>query len=196
MHLDHNTQPLHYNLPVDAAIRVAQSAVNETRRLLRNGIGNQRASILSTGGASAEETTRARSSYIPDPNPIIWIAQQAISAIRAGAGNCDENGAVAFCLLHCWHVGPISFAQGIGHTFALIHAGQNGVLVDPWAGRAEEFRPTEAMFQVQTYWTVNQPASCLIQQYGNMVADFEAMEWSRQPNNPGAQYLASLPHTY
>src|SRR5689334_7359423 len=88
----------------------AHKAVSETIALLSDGRGNLVDDIRTTGGGSTEQTSTARSLLrLAAPNVLAQVAQSAIAAIRAKAGNCGECAAVAFSLLHCWRVGPIAY---------------------------------------------------------------------------------------
>jgi hypothetical protein len=177
--------------------------------LLANGRGNWAADILASGSASAAQVHVARTAKrTPALTLEVVIAQWAIAAIRAKAGNCGENAAVAFCLLHCWRVGPIAYCSSShgDHAFVAIGGPGDSIICDPWAYSEERGHSGVGAYAMAALYSMlyrdpniifekDAPAGCLLEQYCGTVEAFESMEYVSEDQGLARQLIAG-PHVY
>ena len=195
----------HHNPCNFDAIVFAQRAVSQTCQILTNRRGNIIKDILETGGASTEQLMLGRTAARLQPvSQLHNIAQNALAATQAKAGNCGECAAIAFCLLHCWRVGPIAYcsSSSADHAFVMIELTSDpqskAVIVDPWGevfGYYTTLVDSKPIFRnPNIVATVAAPTCCILEMARGSVEDFESMDGIQKTSDQAtAQQLASQP---
>ncbi|MDF5740198.1 hypothetical protein [Nostoc sp.] len=124
----------------------ADQAIDYTRENLPYGAGNQRFDIKNSRGESAARTAEATELDTPSYPEGPWVQERAANAMRCGAGNCDDMGAVAHSFLGSPELNPsmnqpINYVSqdSFSHTYSMIGdtKDKNSVVVDAWPRRRQ-----------------------------------------------------------
>ena len=112
---------------------------------------------------------------------------------------------MAFCLLHCWRVGPIALcsSSNADHAFVLIKLPADYFICDPWAYNAVNGAVQNSGLGYYSVLsaakpiyvnpnlivTADAPAFCPIEAAGGSVEAYNAMEYTFSNNDAGVQNL-------
>jgi hypothetical protein len=128
-------------------LQLGNRIINEVRQLTPYGAGNQKDDVYRTSNLVAQRTWAAQNAKATVPlqeNPLkplttVHPQREAATAIAAGAGNCDQQGALAYCLLRKT-LGPefvvhLIVNTGSHHVYAAyepVGFPEYRTVVDPW----------------------------------------------------------------
>lgn len=118
-------------------LQMGEEAITYTRNNLPFGAGNQVFDIKKSRGESAARTAAAADMDTPSYPHGNWVQERAANAMKCGAGNCDDMGAVAHSYLGMQNLDqPVNYVaqDDFAHTYSMIGnpRNQNSVVVDPW----------------------------------------------------------------